>query len=116
MRERFGEAWDRLFAPAVAHRGLWSKDGPPENSLGAFELACEAGYGIELDVQLSSDGEAMVFHDGRPDADDRAGGPHRRPYGRRPGRDGARRVATRPSRPWPTPWLWSATEPWSRSS
>ena len=65
MRERFGEAWDRLFAPAVAHRGLWSKDGPPENSLGAFELACEAGYGIELDVQLSSDGEAMVFHDGR---------------------------------------------------
>ena len=65
MRERFGEAWERLFAPAVAHRGLWSKAGPPENSLGAFELACEAGYGIELDVQLSSDGEAMVFHDAR---------------------------------------------------
>ncbi|MEJ0065855.1 MAG: glycerophosphodiester phosphodiesterase [Caulobacteraceae bacterium] len=65
MRARFGEAWDRLFAPAVAHRGLWSRQGPPENSLGAFELACEAGYGIELDVQLSSDGEAMVFHDGR---------------------------------------------------
>ncbi|MGH6955997.1 MAG: glycerophosphodiester phosphodiesterase family protein [Caulobacteraceae bacterium] len=53
-----------VFAPAVAHRGLWRKDGPPENSLGAFEAACEAGYGIELDVQLSSDGEAMVFHDG----------------------------------------------------
>jgi len=65
MRARFGEAWDRLLAPAVAHRGLWTKDGPPENSLGAFELACEGGYGIELDVQLSSDGEAMVFHDGR---------------------------------------------------
>jgi glycerophosphoryl diester phosphodiesterase len=65
MRERFGESWDRLFAPAVAHRGLWSPDGPPENSLGAFEAACEAGYGIELDVQLSSDGEAMVFHDGK---------------------------------------------------
>ena len=63
MKARFGEAWERLFAPAVAHRGLWSKAGPPENSLGAFELACEAGYGIELDVQLSSDGEAMVFHD-----------------------------------------------------
>jgi glycerophosphoryl diester phosphodiesterase len=62
-RERFGEAWERLFAPAIAHRGLWSKDGPPENSLAAFEAACEAGYGIELDVQLSSDGEAMVFHD-----------------------------------------------------
>ena len=64
-QERFGVAWDMLFAPAIAHRGLWSKDGPPENSLGAFEAACEAGYGIELDVQLSSDGEAMVFHDGK---------------------------------------------------
>jgi len=64
MKARFGEAWDRIFAPAVAHRGLWSKSGAPENSLAAFEAACETGYGIELDVQLSSDGEAMVFHDG----------------------------------------------------
>ena len=63
MRAAFGEAWDRVFAPPVAHRGLWSPAGPPENSLAAFEAACEAGYGIELDVQLSSDGEAMVFHD-----------------------------------------------------
>jgi glycerophosphoryl diester phosphodiesterase len=47
----------------VAHRGLWSPTGAPENSLAAFEAACEAGYGIELDVQLSKDGEAMVFHD-----------------------------------------------------
>ena len=65
MRDRFGEAWDFVFTPAIAHRGLWTKDGPPENSLAAFEAACEAGYGIELDVQLSSDGDAMVFHDGR---------------------------------------------------
>jgi glycerophosphoryl diester phosphodiesterase len=63
VKQRFGEAWERLFAPAVAHRGLWSPDGPPENSLGAFQAACAAGYGIELDVQLSADGEAMVFHD-----------------------------------------------------
>jgi glycerophosphoryl diester phosphodiesterase len=63
MKERFGEAWERLFSPAVAHRGLWSPDGAPENSLAAFEGACAAGYGIELDVQLSADGEAMVFHD-----------------------------------------------------
>jgi glycerophosphoryl diester phosphodiesterase len=63
VKARFGESWDRLFAPPFAHRGLWAKDGPPENSLAAFEAACEAGYGIELDVQLSSDGEAMVFHD-----------------------------------------------------
>ena len=58
MSAAFGEAWDRVFAPPVAHRGLWSADGPPENSLAAFEAACEAGYGIELDVQLSADGEA----------------------------------------------------------
>lgn len=63
MRERFGEAWDLLFHPPVAHRGLWTPDGAPENSLGAFQAACAAGYGIELDVHLSSDGEAMVFHD-----------------------------------------------------
>ncbi len=63
MKDRFGEAWERLFEPAIAHRGLWSPDGPPENSLGAFQAACAAGYGIELDVQLSADGEAMVFHD-----------------------------------------------------
>ncbi|HEY3796947.1 MAG TPA: glycerophosphodiester phosphodiesterase family protein [Caulobacteraceae bacterium] len=63
MRDRFGAAWDHIFAPAVAHRGLWSPEGAPENSLAAFEAACEAGYGIELDVQLTSDGEAVVFHD-----------------------------------------------------
>ncbi|HEX3887269.1 MAG TPA: glycerophosphodiester phosphodiesterase [Phenylobacterium sp.] len=60
---QFGAAWELLFHPPVAHRGLWSPDGPPENSLGAFQRACAAGYGIELDVQLSADGEAMVFHD-----------------------------------------------------
>ncbi|MFA7647419.1 MAG: glycerophosphodiester phosphodiesterase [Phenylobacterium sp.] len=63
MRNKFGEAWDLLFHPPVAHRGLWSKGGPPENSLGAFQTACAAGYGVELDVHLSADGEAMVFHD-----------------------------------------------------
>jgi glycerophosphoryl diester phosphodiesterase len=60
---RFGEAWDLLFGPPVAHRGLWSPDGAPENSLAAFQAASAAGYGIELDVQLSADGEAVVFHD-----------------------------------------------------
>ena len=62
-RARFGEAWERLFEPAIAHRGLWSPGGAPENSLAAFQAACSHGYGIELDVQLSADGEAMVFHD-----------------------------------------------------
>jgi glycerophosphoryl diester phosphodiesterase len=63
MKDLFGEAWERLFGPPIAHRGLWSPGGAPENSLGAFHAACVAGYGIELDVQLSADGEAMVFHD-----------------------------------------------------
>ena len=63
MREAFGEAWDLLSHPPVAHRGLWTPGGPPENSLGAFQAACAGGYGIELDVQISADGEAMVFHD-----------------------------------------------------
>ncbi len=62
-RERFGECWELLFTPPIAHRGLWRPDGAPENSLGAFQAACAAGYGIELDVQLSADGEAVVFHD-----------------------------------------------------
>ena len=45
-----------------AHRGLHGGE-IPENSLAAFEKACEAGFGIELDVQLSRDGTVMVFHD-----------------------------------------------------
>jgi len=63
VNRRFGEAWELLTGPPVAHRGLWSPEGAPENSLAAFQAACAAGYGIELDVQLSADGEAMVFHD-----------------------------------------------------
>lgn len=49
----------------IAHRGLHScGDGVvPENSLAAFRAACEEGYGIELDVQLSADGQVVVFHD-----------------------------------------------------
>ncbi|OZA73733.1 MAG: glycerophosphodiester phosphodiesterase [Caulobacter sp. 39-67-4] len=60
-----GEAWERLFEPAIAHRGLWTPGGAPENSLAAFQAACARGYAIELDVQLTADGEAVVFHDDR---------------------------------------------------
>ncbi len=45
-----------------AHRGLWDKE-VPENSLSAFRRAARAGYGVELDIRPSADGEAMVFHD-----------------------------------------------------
>ena len=51
-----------LTARPFAHRGLWSAEAP-ENSLAAFEAACAGGYGVELDVQLAADGEAVVFHD-----------------------------------------------------
>lgn len=37
--------------------------GVQENSRLSFEAAIKHGYGIELDLQMSSDGEAMVFHD-----------------------------------------------------
>ncbi len=47
---------------SYAHRGLWG-GGIPENSIPAFAAAAAAGYGIELDVQLSSDGDVVVFHD-----------------------------------------------------
>ncbi len=48
-----------------AHRGLFDpKANIPENSLAAFRRAVDAGYGIELDVQLTADGVPVVFHDG----------------------------------------------------
>ena len=47
-----------------AHRGLFdNKTDAPENSLKAFQLAVDNGYGIELDVQLSKDNVPVVFHD-----------------------------------------------------
>ncbi len=47
-----------------AHRGLHDNDtDAPENSIKAFEKAVEAGFGIELDIQLSKDKIPVVFHD-----------------------------------------------------
>lgn len=45
-----------------AHRGLHG-EGRAENSLSAFSAAVDKGFGIELDVRLTKDGEAVVFHD-----------------------------------------------------
>ena len=53
-------AW--LSTVAYAHRGL-HQPGVPENSLTAFRDAIDRGMGIECDVQRSSDGQAVVFHD-----------------------------------------------------
>ncbi|MEA5037931.1 hypothetical protein SDC9_31751 [bioreactor metagenome] len=48
----------------IAHRGLHDNAAEaPENSLSAFKKAADAGYGIELDVQLTRDKDVVVFHD-----------------------------------------------------
>jgi len=53
-----------LTATPVAHRGLHGlEDGVVENLPSAFQAAIDGGYAIECDLQLSADGEAMVFHD-----------------------------------------------------
>ena len=47
-----------------AHRGLHAiHAGIPENSLRAFRLAANNGYGAELDVRMSRDGRLVVMHD-----------------------------------------------------
>jgi glycerophosphoryl diester phosphodiesterase len=65
---------ERLIARPFAHRGLHGQ-GRIENSRAAFHAAVLAGHGIELDVQLSADGEAVVFHDDRLDRLAEAQGP-----------------------------------------
>lgn len=55
-----------LLDQPYAHRGLFGPENytdTPENSLAAFRKAVAAGVGAELDVRLSRDGEAVVFHD-----------------------------------------------------
>jgi glycerophosphoryl diester phosphodiesterase len=55
---------DWLTARPFAHRGLHdAARGVIENTAGAVRAAIAANYGIEVDVQVSSDGEAMVHHD-----------------------------------------------------
>lgn len=52
-----------LTAP-IAHRAYHDRAaGRPENSRAAIRAAVKAGYGIEIDLQLSRDGVPMVFHD-----------------------------------------------------
>jgi len=53
-----------LIARPVAHRGLHdAAAGIIENTPSAFAAAIAANYAIECDIQISADGEAMVFHD-----------------------------------------------------
>ncbi len=53
-----------LTARPLAHRGLHdAAAGVIENTASAFAAAIAGGYGIECDLQISADGEAMVHHD-----------------------------------------------------
>jgi glycerophosphoryl diester phosphodiesterase len=57
-------ALDWLTTRPIAHRGLHdAASGFIENTAGAGRAAIAAGYGIEVDVQISADDEAMVHHD-----------------------------------------------------
>ena len=55
-----------LLSRPIAHRALHDIGaGRPENSHAAVRAAIEAGYPIEIDIQISRDGQPMVFHDYR---------------------------------------------------
>jgi glycerophosphoryl diester phosphodiesterase len=55
---------DWLTARPVAHRGLHDiARGIVENMPAAAQAAIDGNFAIECDIQLSSDGEAMVHHD-----------------------------------------------------
>ena len=55
--------WQQLKKFAYAHRGYHHKPVIPENSMAAFRLAAQRGWGAELDVHLMADGNLAVIHD-----------------------------------------------------
>ncbi|MBR1829799.1 MAG: hypothetical protein IJ781_09905 [Atopobiaceae bacterium] len=64
--EDVASQWEKLCTYRYAHRGLHDNRTPaPENSLAAFRLAREWGYGSELDVHLTADDQLVVIHDSR---------------------------------------------------
>ncbi|MBK75503.1 MAG: hypothetical protein CME85_08395 [Henriciella sp.] len=58
LAERFN-----LLAYHYAHRGLWSNETYPENSLEAILAAGGGGIGCEIDVRPAACGTPVVFHD-----------------------------------------------------
>ena len=62
--EKAGDRLTPYTQAPIAHRGLFDNDSEaPENSLAAFQKAIDAGYVVELDVQLTADGLVVVSHD-----------------------------------------------------
>jgi len=55
---------DWLIARPIAHRGLHDEArGIVENTPSAMSAAIDANYAIEVDLHITADGEAMVYHD-----------------------------------------------------
>src|SRR5262245_62051111 len=54
---------DWLTARPIAHRGLHDGAAAIENTTSAFQAAIDGGFSTQTDVQITSDGEAMVHHD-----------------------------------------------------
>lgn len=55
---------EALFPRPIAHRGLHNRaNGVIENTASAFEAAIAGNFAIECDVQLTSDGVPVIFHD-----------------------------------------------------
>jgi glycerophosphoryl diester phosphodiesterase len=65
-----------LTARPIAHRGLHGGT-IVENTLEAADAAAAANYAIECDIQLTADGEPVVFHDDTLDRLTLAAGPLR---------------------------------------
>lgn len=56
--------WSKFRPYRYAHRGLHDLDiGIPENTMPAFQRAVDHGFGVELDVHLTTDGRLVVIHD-----------------------------------------------------
>ena len=61
---KYRKAFESLESARYAHRGLFDPSiGIYENTYKAFERAAERGFGIELDVHITTDGRAVVMHD-----------------------------------------------------
>lgn len=77
--EEGNRAYCELARKMAIKAGFGSEKEPgviaPENSLAAFAAAAEAGFGMELDLQLTADGQVVVLHD--PDLLRVAGDPRR---------------------------------------
>ncbi len=61
MKSRLSST-DWVLTRPIAHRGLWDETAP-ENSISAYKKAVDYGCPIEMDIQMSTDGELFCFHD-----------------------------------------------------